>query len=476
MPYDVAIIGGGIVGCAFARELMRYRVKAVLLEKETEIGFGASKSNSGVIHGGHHAAPTTLKGRLEWEGNQLWDDLCADLGFGFRRIGELTVAFNSDQIAHLESLKRQGEVKGVRGLEIWDQARLRREEPNLSTDIVAALYAPTTGVINPYEACYALIESALCNGLELRLETEVRAITPEDGLIRIETNQGILHSRYVINAAGLYADKIAAMAGVDTFQIIPRKGEEFLLDKRLQGLVRHVIFPCPTPISKGILVTPTHDGTIMVGPTAHDALGLRDLGTSLSGAADVFANAKMLVPGINERDCIAAFAGLRAVSDTDDFIIGTTSFKGFVNVAGIQSPGLTSAPAIARMLVSLLQDQGLTLHPNESFRAGISKPIHFASLPLEEQMRLGRQDPRYSHVVCRCEYVSEGEILDAIRRGARTLDGVKFRTRAGMGRCQGGFCTWRVMQLLANELNVPMTAITKHGGDSWLICNREDAS
>lgn len=472
MRYDVAIMGGGVIGCAIARELTRYHLRVILIEKESEVGFGATKSNSGVIHAGHHASSSTLKGRLEWAGNPMWDDLAADLGFGFRRIGELTVALNAEQVAVLDKLKAQGEGRGVPGLEIWDQSRIRREEPDLSEAVVAALYAPTTGVVNPYEACYALLESARRNGLELHLESQVRALESSDHVISIHTERALIHSRFAINCAGLYADHIAQMAGVQTFTILPRKGEEYLLDKRLAGMVKRVIFPCPTPVSKGILVIPTFDGTIMVGPTAHDTLDRADLATTASGAEEVFTAVKTLVPGISERDCIAEFAGLRAAASGDDFIIGPTARKGFINVAGIQSPGLTAAPAIAVMVAEILRAEGLAMTLNEAFEPCIPQRQRFMSLPLDQQARLAESDPSWAHVVCRCEGVTEREIIDAVHDGARTLDGLKFRTRAGMGRCQGGFCAWRCMQLLSRELGLPLTAITKRGAGSWLVQER----
>jgi glycerol-3-phosphate dehydrogenase len=473
MLYDVVIIGGGVIGSAIARELTRYQLRVVLVEKECEVGFGTSKSNSGIIHAGHHSSPSSVKGQLEWSGNKLWDTLHDELGFGFERIGELTVALDDEESAVLGKLKKQGDEKGVPGLEIWDRERVLREEPNLTPDVVAALYAPTCGVVNPYEACFALIESARRNGLEISLENPVLGISVMENALAVKTARDLFHTRFVINAAGLFADKIAQMVGVGTFTIQPRKGEEYLLDKRLVGLVKRVIFPCPTPTSKGILVIPTYDGTLMVGPTAHTVDDKGDLTTTMIGSQEVFDGVRRLVPGISERDCIAQFAGLRAVADGEDFIIGPTSQKGFINVAGIQSPGLTAAPAIAGTIIDILRDEGLTLNRKDNFEPTIPKPVHFAILTTEEQIRLGEEDPAYAHVVCRCEQVTEREIVDALHRGARTLDGVKFRTRAGMGRCQGGFCTWRCMELLSQELGIPITQVTKRGGDSWIICERE---
>lgn len=474
MRYDVTIVGGGVIGCAIARELTRYKLRVILLEKECEVGFGTSKANSGIIHAGHHSSPDTLKGRLEWPGNQAWDILSEDLGFGFERIGELTVAMDEEQVETLENLYNQGQEKGVTGLELWDPTRIRLEEPNLSHDIIAALYAPTAGVVNPYEACFSLIENAVNNGLELSVENPVLDITAEDGSLWVKTAKDSFETRFVINAAGLYADRIAEMAGVKTFSIRPRKGEEYLLDKRLKGFVKRLIFPCPTPTSKGILVIPTYDGTLMVGPTAHEVDDKEDLSTTTAGAEEVFAKVRRVVPGISERDCIAEFAGSRAVAEGEDFIIGPTARKGFINVAGIQSPGLTAAPAIADRVVDILRIEGLELTPNDLFIPGIQKPVHVAALSTEEQIRLTEQDKRYARLTCRCEGITEGEILDAIERGARTLDGLKFRTRVGMGRCQGGFCTWRCMQLLSGELDIPLTDVTKRGGASWLVRGRDD--
>ncbi len=474
MLYDVAIIGGGVIGCAIARELSRYQLHIILIDREVEVGFGTSKANSGIIHGGHHGKPSTLKGRLEWEGNQKWDPLCAELGFGFKRIGELTVAFTEDDLAVLDTLEKQGAEKGVTGLERWDRDRLRREEPNLSPEIIAALHAPTTGVINPYEACFGLAESAVRNGVTLALGAPVTGLQSTPDGWQIQTPERAIAARFVLNAAGLFADEIAKMAGVAGVTIRPRKGEEYLLDKRLQGLVQRVIFPCPTPVSKGTLVIPTFDGTLMVGPTAEMVDDKEDLSTSQAGGAQVFDFVQRVVPGISARDCIAEFAGLRAVADGEDFIIGPTEQPGLINVAGIQSPGLTAAPAIADLLVQILGDAGLTLTPKPDFQPDLPKPVHFGSLSTAEQLALGQADPAYGRMVCRCEWVTEAEVRDAIRRGARTLDGIKFRTRAGMGRCQGGFCSARCMELIAAETGQAIASVTKRGGDTWIVCDRPE--
>ena len=473
MSYDVAIVGGGIIGCAIARELSRYRLRLILIEKECEVGFGTSKSNSGIIHAGHHSPPDTLKGPLEWEGNRLWDKLHEELDFGFERIGELMVAWDDEQLEILEKYRARGEARGVPGLELWDRDRVRREEPNVNRLVTAALHAPTAGVVNPYEVCFSLIDSARHNGLDVKTACQVVAIDDSDGLLRVQTTTGPIDTRFVINSAGMYADRVADLAGAGTFSIHARKGEEYLLDKRLKGLVKRIIFPCPTPTSKGVLVIPTFDGTIMVGPTANPVEARDDLTTSADGGDQVFGQVQRTVPGISARDCIAEFAGLRAVADGEDFIIGPTTRKGFINVAGIQSPGLTAAPAIAELVARILSDEGLALVPDPGFVAAVPKHIIFNDLDTEAQTRMAAEDPHYGRICCRCELVTEGEVLAAIRAGAETLDGIKFRTRAGMGRCQGGFCTWRCMEMIAQELSIPVTEVTKRGGNSWVLCERE---
>lgn len=477
--YDVVIIGGGVIGCAIARELSRYRLKVVLLEKNAEVGFGTSKTNSGIIHPGHDTPLSTLKGRLVVRGNALFDQLCSELHFGFRRIGELKVALQPEDLEALKKLKAQGDEKGVPGLELWDPARLQREEPNLSRALLGALFAPSAGVVNPYEFAFALVENAQDNGVELRVDSAVASLTPEDGGLRVEVRQAKkaaeeVHGRFVLNCAGVSSDKIAAMVGCATFHITPRKGEEYMLDKRLKGLVRRLVFPVPTKTTKGTLIIPTFDGTLMVGPTAHDVDDRDDFATTTRGAEEVFAFVKKLCPAISSRDAITAFAGLRAVSDTNDFVIGPTRVKGFFNVAGVQSPGLTSAPAIAEHVRELLREAGLSLDPKPDFIPTVAGPTRFAQLTPEEQDRLAARDPGFAKVVCRCELVTEAEIHEAIDHGARTLDGIKFRTRAGMGRCQGGFCTSRCMEILSKRLEIPVTEVTKRGGDSWLVRPMEE--
>lgn len=469
--YDVAIIGGGVVGCCIARELSRYLVRTILVEREAEVGFGVTKTNSGIIHAGHHTNSNSLRGRLVVRGNELFDELQRDLGFGFKRIGELVVARSPEELPHLEELKAQGESKGVPGLEIWDQETLRREEPNLSRQLIGALHAPSAGVINPYEFAFALCESAEKNGVELAVDSPVAAIDTEaTGHLVLHTTGGrTIPARFVLNCAGLFADEVAEMAGARDFAICPRKGEEYLLDSSQQWLVRRLIFPVPSRTTKGTLIIPTYDGTIMVGPTAINTDDKYDVTTTVAGADEVFEFVRSICPGIDPRAVIAEFAGLRPVSDTNDFVIGTTRVRGFINVAGIQSPGLTAAPAIAEHVLDLLGAEGLPLIEKDVFDLRLPPPPRFAMRSTVERRALAAADPRFGQVVCRCELVTEAEVQLAVDHGAQTLDGVKFRTRAGMGRCQGGFCTTRVMEILAERLDVPLHQVTKRGGGSWMV-------
>lgn len=481
--YDVAIIGGGVVGCAIARELSRYRVRCVLLERFAEVGFGTTKTNSGIIHAGQQTTPGTLKGLLEVRGNAMFDRLQRELGFGFRRCGELVVASNDEELESLKKMKADGEAKGVPGLEMWDAARLRREEPNLSHHLVGALFAPSAGVINPYEFAFALAECAVQNGVEVRVEHEVAAIEarPGGGFTITSVGPGVapgelpVEARFVVNAAGVHADRVAALAGADDFTIRPRRGEEYLLDRRLEGVITRLIFPVPTPASKGILIIPTYDGTIMVGPTAHDQDDRFDVPTTVEGSEEVFSAVRRLCPSLDPRATIAEFAGLRAVSSTGDFLIGPSRVPGFFNVAGIQSPGLTASPAIAVHVTELLGRAGLPLVARDDFEPIVAPPARFAQRTHEERQALVAADPRFGRLVCRCELVTEAEVHQAVDHGARTLDGVKFRNRAGMGRCQGGFCTTRVMRILADRLGVPFHEVTKRGAGSWMVLPMETA-
>jgi glycerol-3-phosphate dehydrogenase len=374
-----------------------------------------------------------------------------------------------------------GVQRGVTGLELWNAQRLRREEPNLSHDILEALYAPTAAVVNPYEACFMLAECAARGGVSFRFERQVTRLSKEESGFVITVRPTFddaaeeeqLTAHFVVNAAGLFADVVADMVGAGGFTIRARKGEEYLLDKRLDGYVKRIIFPCPTPASKGILIIPTYDGTLMVGPTASWA-DKDDLTTTAEGGAEVFQGARKLAPGISEADTIAEFAGLRAVADGEEFILGPSRVAGFVHAAGMQSPALTAAPAVALRVLEALRDDGLELQARHDFEPTVAEPVRFATLSHQERRALISRDPSYARMVCRCEVVTEGEVRDAIERGARTLDGLKFRTRVGMGRCQGGFCQWPCIEMLSEAQGVALHAITKNGGASFIAFPRPE--
>ncbi|MDD5679892.1 MAG: NAD(P)/FAD-dependent oxidoreductase [Candidatus Omnitrophica bacterium] len=481
--YDITVIGGGIIGTAIARELCRYKLKIALLEKEEELAFGVSKSNSGIIHPGTQNPPHSLKGRLCVQGNILARHQSRELGFDFKEVGELIVAFNEEEVSRLVQLKKEAELLKVPKLAIVGRSWLRKREPNLSKDAVAALYAPTAGIVSPYRWVYDLSENAVKNGAEIHTLTKVenivltgQPVSPNKPRFEIHTTKGIFKTRYVINAAGLFADVISKMAGVNSFQIKPRKGEEFLLDKKRQYMTNHLLFPLPSKTSKGILIIKTSDGNPMIGPTAEEIPDKEDLSTSDKGLKKVLDAARKMVPSIDENDIIAYFAGLRPAAG-DDFIIRyEDKAPGFINVAGIQSPGLTSAPAIALMVADILKNNGLSMRQKLFFRGHRRKTVHLFALSSRDAKKIIKRDSRYGDIVCRCEMVSAGEVKDAIKRGAKTLDGIKFRTRAQAGRCHGTFCTTRLMRILAEETGRPLTGVTKRGKGSEIVKrDRNDA-
>ncbi|OGX23318.1 MAG: hypothetical protein A3J51_03540 [Omnitrophica WOR_2 bacterium RIFCSPHIGHO2_02_FULL_45_21] len=467
--YDVVIIGAGVAGVSIARELSRYKLNIAVLEKEAECSFGVSKSNSGIIHPGTQNLANSLKAKLCVQGNILTRKICADLGVDFQEVGELIVAFSPEEAARLLDLKKEAEDLGVPRLKIVEKDWLKENEPNLNSEALGALYAPTAGIISPYRLVYALCENSARNGVEIFTQNKAENIVKHNTYFEIHTSRSVFKAKYVVNAAGLYADEISAMLGINDFRIKPRRGEEFILDKKKENLTNHLIFPLPSRDSKGILVIKTADGNPMIGPSAEEIEDKEDLSTTKEGFEKVLRGAQRLVPSLNENDIIAYFAGLRPASGDDFIIRSEDKTPGFINVAGIQSPGLTAAPAIARMACGILKKNGLNLKKKIIFHAGRKKTSHLFNIPLSKSKELIKRDASYGDIVCRCELVSAREVNEAIAQGARTLDGIKFRTRAQAGRCHGSFCTTRIMKILAQETQTPLTAITKRGKGSEIV-------
>lgn len=466
MQEDVLIIGGGIVGSCLAHELCRYSLRVTLIEKESELCFGVSKANSGIVHTGFQSDPGALKTRLAVRGNALYRQLAEALDFPLLPIGELVVAFPGEEEG-LQPILQNGEKLGIPGLEIVDRAWLQENEPNLSRHISCALLAPSAAVINPYETVYALAENAVANGLNLVCEAEVRALEKNGPGWRVITCRSEHPCAFVINAAGLHADRIAAMAGVEVPRIVPWKGEEYLLDKHADRLTKRVVFPLPRKETKGVLVIPTVDGNTMIGPTAEEIFDPEDVATSSPGKEAVVRNIRRLIPSLREDMIIASFAGLRPTTKGGDFHIREDR-EGLINLVGIQSPGLTAAPAIAEYVAEMIGKK-IPLLPKANPVSSRKAIPRFRLMSGAERNRLIRENREFGEVVCRCELVTKAEIREAVRRGARTMDGVKFRTRSQMGRCHGSFCTMKIMTILARELGIPYEQITKRGKGSELV-------
>lgn len=463
---DFLIIGGGIVGTALAYELAKYELDTVLLEKEAELCFGVSKSNSGIIHTGFQSDHRSLKARLAVRGNQLYRGMAKVLDFPFIPKGELVVAFPGER-QRIERIKENAGKLGIPGIEIVDRQWLDEHEPNLSREIEYALLGSTAAVVNPYEVIYAMAENAISNGVKICCENEVTSIERASDCWKIRTSRAQYTSRCVINAAGLSADRISQMAGIEVPCVMPRKGEEFILDRHADRLTERIIFPLPQKHTKGVLVIPTVDGNTMIGPTAQEIDDREDLTTSKAGEQTVLENIQRLVPSICEEQIIAGFAGVRPATREGDFYISEDR-EGFINIVGIQSPGLTAAPAIAEYLVDMLTEK-VNFLPKEGYIATRRAIPCFRQLSTEERNKLIKKDPEYGEVICRCELVTKREIKEAITRGACTLDGIKFRTRCQMGRCHGAFCTMKIMAIMAEELGVPYAQITKRGKGSEVV-------
>ncbi len=466
--YDVAIIGAGVIGAMCARTLAKYDVKVCLIEKENDVATGATRANSAIVHAGFDAKEGSLKAKFNVRGSEMMEQVCRELGVKYKNNGSLVIGFNAEDRQTLEELLARGNANGVKGLYIAEKEDLKKLEPNLSDTVECALVAPTGAIVCPYELTIAAVGNAMDNGVDLERNFEVSAIEKTENGYRIFAGEKAIEARFVINAAGLYSDKIAKMVGDDSFDVHPRKGEYILMDKACGSMLKNTIFRTPSKMGKGILVSPTVDGNLLAGPTSVDMEDKENTATSAEGFDKIIKEACENVKEMPFRRTITSFCGLRAVGSTGDFIIKAEN--GFVTLGGIESPGLTSAPAIGVYATELLAEQGLELKEKADYNPLREAMHHFREASMEEKNEIIKKDKSYGKIVCRCEGVTEGEILAAIRQNPKALDldGVKRRTRAQMGRCQGGFCSPYIVELLAREHGLAYEQVTKSGRDSYI--------
>ena len=476
MIYDVAIVGAGVIGGMLARELSKYRLSVCILEKENDVAMRASHANSGIVHGGYDPVPGTLKAKLNADGVEMLFQAAKELHVPFKRNGSMVCAFSSEEEPMIHELYEQGQQNGIPGLRILSGDEARAMEPNLSEAVTKVLLVTNAGIVCPYDLTIAAIGNAMDNGVQLYRNFQVCGICRENDAFTItSTAAQQVQSRYLVNCAGAYSDTVARMAGDDFFTIIPRAGEYMLMDKLEGSRVSHTLFQCPTAQGKGILVSPTADGNLLVGPTAKVVDTPDSNDTTPAGLAEVERLSAKSVPSVNFRQVITSFTGIRASTSNGEFILQASSHvPGLVHAGGIDSPGLTCCVSIARYLTGILQEQGLLLEEKENWNCHRENPHAFRDMSEEEKNAYIQQHPEYGKIVCRCETVSEGEIIHAIRSNPQALDidAVKRRTRSGMGRCQGGFCGPYVMELISRELSIPMEQVTKFGGNSHMVIGR----
>ncbi len=467
---DVVVIGAGISGASVARELAKYKLDTLVLERENDVSNGSTKANSAIVHAGYDATEGTLMAKYNALGNAMFDKLAEELDIPFKRCGSLVLAFSEEEREHLETLMERGRINNIPKCRIIEREEILALEPNIADDVVAALIAETGGIVGPWELTIGMLENAVENGVELKLNQEVADIKKIDGGFRIETVDGYVDTKMIVNAAGVYADKLHNMVAEPTYKIIPRRGQYFVMDKTQGELVDRVIFQCPTKLGKGVLVTPTVHGNLLLGPDAEDISDKEDISTTAEQLAYVRDNATRAVNGVSFRESIRNFAGLRAQADRGDFVVEEAKdAPGFIDVGGIKSPGLTSAPAIGVDVAKMVAEK-LEAEENKEFNPN-RKQIIFMELTNEEKAEVIKKNPAYGRIICRCENITVGDIIDSINRkvGATTVDGVKKRCRPGMGRCQGGFCGPRVQEIIARERNVSLEDVVLDKKDSYIL-------
>ena len=470
--YDAVIIGGGVIGCAIARYLSRYQLNLCLLERGEDVCVGTSKANSAIVHAGFDAAIGTKKSYFNVKGSAMMESLSRELDFSYQRNGALVLCFDERDLPHLRELHQRGKKNGVQGLEILWADALYKKEPALAPGIYAALYAPTSGIVCPFGLTIALAENAEENGCAFRFDSGVDSVERRGDHFVLHTAAGDVESRVVINAAGLYGDVLHNQLCENKIKITPRRGEYCLLDRKDGGLVKRTVFQLPGALGKGILVSPTVHGNLLIGPTAADQSDRDDTATTAEGLDYAVKTALHSVANLPMRDVITSFSGLRAhlTAGGDDFIVGESA-DGFFEAVGIESPGLSSAPAIGEYLADAVAKK-LGLVKKDNFISTRKDIPRLREMAFDARQALIRENPAYGNIICRCEEISEGEIVEAIRRGGRSLDGIKRRVRAGMGRCQGGFCSPKVLAILSRELGVDETRLTKCGGESRVVTGK----
>lgn len=471
--YDVVIIGAGVIGGSIARELSRYKLKTLILEMENDIADGTTKANSAIIHAGYDAKEGSLMAKYNAKGNEMYTEICKELDIPFKRVGSLVLAFSEEEKKHLEMLYERGVENNIPHMEILSFDQIKMLESNISKNVVAALHAKTAGIIGPWEATIAMIENAMDNGVELSLNSKVVKIEKNDFGFEITDSQNrIYKTKVIINCAGIFADEVHNMIAEPSYKINARRGQYFVMDKYEGKKVNSVIFQCPTEHGKGVLVTPTVHGNLLLGPDSEEIDDKENTATTTEQLEYVKEKALKSLEGINVREVIRSFAGLRAESDRGDFVIEEAEgVKGFIDVGGIKSPGLSAAPAIAVDVVQMALNCLGQVEKNEAFNPIRKKQIRFMETTNEEKNEIIKKDSRYGRIICRCEGITEGEIVDSIHRnaGAETVDGVKRRCRPGMGRCQGGFCGPRIQEILAKELKKPLEEIIMDKKNSYIL-------